>query len=179
LARIGSSILRDNERLNQIINFDSRLRMVDIKLNGYLWPMICVLLVVVVLVGGGNLDFNRSGNEFSSNVFPVKAINWLDKQPNIGPVFNYFPWGGYLLYRIWPEQQVFIDGQTDFYGESLTRQYEHVITLNGGWEEVLAQNQIKWVIMPQDSRLVKTLEQEPGWEMRYQDETAAILFMSP
>lgn len=179
LARLGSSILRDNERLNQFINFDSRLRMVDIKLNGYLWPMICVLLVVVVLVGGGNLDFNRSGNEFSSNVFPVEAINWLDKQPNIGPVFNYFPWGGYLLYRVWPEQQVFIDGQTDFYGESLTRQYEQVITLNDGWEEVFAQNQIKWVIMPQDSRLVKTLEQEPGWEMRYQDETAAILFMSP
>jgi len=179
MTRIGSLILRDNEKLQQVVNLDSRLRKVDIKLNGFLWPMICILLVVVVLIGGGSLDFNRTGNEFSPNVFPVEAINWLVKQPNIGPVFNYFPWGGYLLYRIWPEHQVFIDGQTDFYGESLTRQYEQVITLNDGWEEVLAQNKIDWVIMPQDSRLVRTLEGEPGWEMRYQDETAAILFMIP
>ena len=141
--------------------------------------MICILLVVIVLIGGGSLDFNRTGNEFSPNVFPVEAINWMVKQPNVGPMFNYFPWGGYLLYRMWPEQQVYIDGQTDFYGESLTRQYEQVITLNDGWEGVLVENQIDWVIMPQDSRLVRALEEEPGWEMRYQDETAAILFMSP
>ena len=179
MARIGSLILRDNEKFQQMVNLDSRLRKVDFKLYGFLWPMICVLFVVIVLIGGGSLDFNRTGNEFSPKVFPVEAINWLVEQQDIGPVFNYFPWGGYLLYRIWPEQQVFIDGQTDFYGESLTRQYEKVITLNDGWEEILNQNQIDWVIMPQDSRLVRALEEEPEWEMRYQDETAAILFMSP
>ena len=179
LAGLCSSVLRDNGKFNQFVNFDLRLNMVDIKLNGYLWPMICILLVGAVLIGGGNLDFNRSGNEFSTEVFPVEAVNWLNKQPINGPVFNYFPWGGYLLYRIWPEQQVFIDGQTDFYGESLTRQYEQVITLSDGWEEVLAQYKIKWVIMPQDSRLVQTLELVPGWDIKYQDETAAVLFMSP
>ena len=179
MARIGSSILRNNEKLHRVVNLDSRLRKVDFKLNGFLWPIICILLVVIILIGGGSLDFNRIGNEFSPNVFPVEAINWLVKQPNVGPVFNYFPWGGYLLYRIWPDQQVFIDGQTDFYGESLTRQYEQVIALNDGWEGVLAQYQIDWVIMPQDSRLARALEEEPGWEKRYQDETAVILFKSP
>ena len=179
MTRLGSSILRDNEKLHRVVNLDSRLRKVDIKLNGFLWPMMCIFLVVIILIGGGSLDFNRTGNEFSLNVFPVEAVNWLVKQPNVGPVFNYFPWGGYLLYRIWPDQQVFIDGQTDFYGESLTRQYEQVITLNDGWEGVLAQYQIDWVIMPQDSRLARALEEEPGWERRYQDETAAILFKIP
>jgi hypothetical protein len=179
IARIGSAILRDNKKYHQVINLDARLRKVDVNLKGFLWPIMCILLVVIVLIGGGSLDFNRTGNEFSSNVFPVEAINWLVKQPNIGPMFNYFPWGGYLLYRMWPEQQVFIDGQTDFYGESLTRQYEQVITLNDGWDGVLVENQIEWVIMPQDSRLVSALEKEPGWELSYQDETAAILFMNP
>jgi len=30
------------------------------------------------------------------------------------------------LYRLWPEKQVFIDGQTDFYGEALSREYAQV-----------------------------------------------------
>ena len=56
-----------------------------------------------------------------------------DNQPE-GNMFNYFTWGGYLLFELWPEKPVFIDGQTDFYGETFTRQYEQVITLDDGWQ---------------------------------------------
>jgi hypothetical protein len=179
IARLGSSILEDKTKVHGLFNFDLRLRNVDLNLVGHLWPMVCVVLVGASLIGGVNLDFNRSGNEFSPEIFPVKAVNWLNEGPIAGQVFNYFPWGGYLLYRTWPEQRVFIDGQTDFYGESLTRQYEHVITLSDGWEEVLSRYKVNWVIMPQESQLVETLKSHPGWQMRYQDETAAILQLVP
>lgn len=52
-------------------------------------------------------------------------------------MFNYFTWGGYLLYRQWPERRVFIDGQADFYGEAFTRKYGQVICAQEGWEAVL------------------------------------------
>jgi hypothetical protein len=90
-------------------------------------------------------------------------------------VFNYFPWGGYLLFRAWPEVTVFIDGQTDFYGEALTREYEAVITLAEGWEQVLAQYDVDWVIMPPDSQLVRALRQDADWIEAYGDATAVIL----
>jgi hypothetical protein len=109
----------------------------------------------------------------------VGAVDWLGANPPPGEVFNYFPWGGYLLYRLWPDQRVFIDGQTDFYGEHLTRQYEQVITLGDGWRQVLEQYQVRWVLMPPTSELVQNLSADPGWKLVYQDTTAAVLFHEP
>jgi hypothetical protein len=94
-------------------------------------------------------------------------------------MFNYFPWGGYLLYRTWPQQQVFIDGQTDFYGEDLTRQYEKVITLGDGWQETLVDFDVDWVIMPADSELSLALDLNQSWERKYTDQTAAVYFRVP
>ena len=91
-----------------------------------------------------------------------QAADWLDKHPQHGKMFNYFTWGGYLLYREWPEQKVFIDGQTDFYGEALTRQYERVITLAPGWEDVLNQYHVRWVLIPPGGPLASALRGSPN-----------------
>ncbi len=82
-----------------------------------------------------------TANQFDANIFPVKAVNWLLIHPQKGEMFNHFTWGGYLLYRMWPEETVFIDGQTDFYGETLTREYSQVITLQNGWKDTLEEIQ--------------------------------------
>ena len=119
------------------------------------------------------------GNAFSPQVFPVRAMDRAIADRPGGRVFNYFPWGGYLLYRAWPDMTVFIDGQTDFYGEALTREYETVITLADGWEEVLERYRVDWVIMPADSRLIRTLRQESEWRQAYADSTAVILRRGP
>jgi hypothetical protein len=83
-----------------------------------------------------------------------------------------------MLYRLWPNKLVFIDGQTDFYGEELTRQYEKVITLGKGWEEVLQVYAVDWVIMPADSRLVSQLKMIKDWEILYQDDVAVVMFLN-
>ncbi len=176
LAGTGSSFLRDNKGFERVASFDARLRAVDSNLFGYLWPLVSILLISGILYNGANIDFTGTGNRFSENVFPVEAVDWVSEQPEMGPVFNYFPWGGYLLYRGWPQQQVFIDGQTDFYGESLTRQYETVITLGAGWKGILDKYHIRWVMMPVDAQLIESLEGLPGWKMEYQDEIAAIYY---
>jgi hypothetical protein len=90
-------------------------------------------------------------------------------------MFNAFTWGGYLLYREWPRQRVFIDGQTDFYGEDLTRQYLTVINQSSGWQDVLTANHVDWVILPAAEPIVKTLRSTPGWRMVYEDGTTVIL----
>ncbi len=117
---------------------ESILGELDAGLRGGLWPAVCVLVVGVLMALGVRLTPLATGNAFSSRAFPVQAMDWAIANPPGERVFNYFPWGGYLLFRAWPDRQVFIDGQTDFYGEALTREYEKVITLEDGWEQVLA-----------------------------------------
>ncbi len=120
------------------------------------------------------MDFQDRGNVFAEEVFPVNAVDWLEENPIEGNGFNHFPWGGYLLYRLWPEQLVFIDGQTDFYGEDLTRQYERVITLSPGWQQVFREYDISWVLIPSESPLASYLDASEDWEMVFSDQTAVI-----
>jgi hypothetical protein len=157
------------------VEMDQRLLRTELSLRGLLWPVLVSALVFLGLRSGTPLDFQQRGNAFDPQVFPVEAVDWLVEHPQPGKVFNYFPWGGYLLYRGWPDQTVFIDGQTDFYGEALTRQYEQVLTVSPGWENVLGQYDVNWVIMPSDSQLAGTLLAAPEWRAVYQDNTAVIL----
>jgi hypothetical protein len=90
-------------------------------------------------------------------------------------MFNYFTWGGYLEYRLWPVERVFIDSKSDFYGEDFVRQYMRVILLEEGWEKVLDQYDVSWAILPTDERAAKAIKEELGWEVVYKDNTAVIL----
>jgi hypothetical protein len=179
LAWVIANLVRDTPRLTGWLHFDSRLANTEAPLRGGLWPVIAVLIVIVALVQGFSLDLNRQGNQFDPEVFPVQVVDWMEGHPVSGPGFNYFPWGGYLLFRLWPDEKVFIDGQTDFYGEKLTRQYEQVITLGSDWQDVLRQYGIQWVLMPPESKLARALEEEPGWRPVYQDRTAIYLRYEP
>ena len=129
--------------------------------------------LIGLLKNFGIMDLTRTGNCFDPQVFPVQAVNWLESHPREGNGFNYFTWGGYLLYRRWPEQKVFIDGQTDFYGESLTRAYETAISAEPGWKDVLNKYEVSWAILPPQAPLALALEDD-RWKAVYQDGTAVV-----
>ena len=110
--------------VQRLVKLDQRLMQTERLLRGWAWPAAAAITMGLLLAGGARLDSAQVGNQFDTHVFPVQAVDWLKTNPQSGNVFNYFPWGGYLLYRDWPQTRVFIDGQTDFYGEALTRDYE-------------------------------------------------------
>ncbi len=160
--------------VQKLLEFDRRILYTESMMKGWGWLLILVVGVGAAFQGGAKLDALRVGNQFDDAVFPVQAINWLAENPQPGEMMNYFPWGGYILYRDWPEMRVFIDGQTDFYGEALTREYEVVLQVGEGWEKILAKYQVGWIIWPKESRLAETLSELPGWKAVYHDDTAVI-----
>lgn len=152
-------------------NIEVNILQTDQKLKGGIWIGVSILLLIVFLSTPGMQLYNTH----DASVFPVAAVNWLENNPPEGNVFNHFPWGGYMLYRQWPETLVFIDGQTDFYGEILTREYEQVITLSGNWEQILEKYQVDWMLIPEGSILAEALIEHTGWQTLYEDNTAIIL----
>ncbi|BAJ63185.1 hypothetical protein [Anaerolinea thermophila] len=154
-------------------DLDLRMHAVDSKAGGW----VTFLLIVVFMAWTARAGLIPA--RFQSEVFPVRAMDWLEAHPQEGNVFNYFPWGGYILYRAFPDIRVFIDGQTDFYGEALTREYEQVITLQDGWKDVLDKYRVQWALMPESSMLSKALERELNWEVVYRDQVSVILHCQP
>jgi hypothetical protein len=160
-------------RLPVLARLEAGLEHIELQLRGFVWPALGVMTAVVLFSRHVPLNLTRTGNCFDPQVFPVQAVNWLESHPRDGNGFNYFTWGGYLLYRRWPEQKVFIDGQTDFYGENLTREYETAISAEPGWKDVLNKYQVTWAILPPQAPLALALEDE-GWNPVYQDGTAVV-----
>jgi hypothetical protein len=74
---------------------------------------------------------------------------------------------------------VFVDGRTDFYGESLIRQYDDTSLLHTNWQQALEQYHVDWTLMPADHRLNLALALLPGWHCAYSNEVAAVFHKQP
>ena len=158
--------------IKRLSALNEKIESVESQIKGGGWSILAIILLGVVLYRGTPLD--REGYRYNPDVFPVEAVAWLQTNPQTGNMFNSFTWGGYILYQTWPQYPVFIDGQTDFYGESLTREYESIISLTDGWETLLQKHDVSWVIIETDSALALALS-ENGWRVLYEDDTAIIL----
>lgn len=160
------------DRQSQKSEFSIRLLMSDLKPG--LWSLVVVTLSVLLLRNGVKLDYTRTGNVYLEPQFPVRAADWMKDNPIEGNGFNYFQWGGYLLYRFWPGQKVFIDGQTDFYGEQLTREYETIINGENGWDALLDRYNVHWILIPLDSPLGEKLVYDQHWKLLYHDSSSVV-----
>jgi hypothetical protein len=138
------------------------------------WAAAATLLFVGLGLSGGRVaGVPVVQAEYDATIFPVDAIRYARGAGLEGRMFNAFIWGGYILYA-WPEQRVFIDGQTDFYGEALTREYARIAGTLPGWREGLDERSIELVIVPSGSPLSAALADEPGWRTAHRDSTAVV-----
>lgn len=160
---------------SRIMRIENHLSKINSTANGWVWMAAVVLAVGILLHSGKTIDPEGRGNNLDGRFFPVEAVTWLQGHPQSGRMFNEFDWGGYLLLKLWPRQQIFMDGHTHIYGEELTKEYERVIALAPGWEDVLAKYDVTWAIIRQNAPLVDALSGTDEWDVAYEDDTAAIL----
>lgn len=57
--------------------------------------------------------------------FPSGACDFLLSHGNTGRLFNTYEYGGYLIWRLWPETQVFVDGRA--LNEQVYRDYRSIL----------------------------------------------------
>lgn len=133
-------------------------------------------LIIAGMIGCGYLLADKADYSFSEASFPVNALNAIRAAPPGGNMFNEFTWGGYILFESIPNGKVFIDGQTDFYGEKLAREYVTIRQAAPGWELLLDKYAVNWVILPPDAPLVTALRTFPSaWNTLYEDKIAIVL----
>jgi hypothetical protein len=143
--------------------------------SGWVVGVLGIVLLVWLQANGARFDGRGAGNTFRANHFPVAAVDALKKNLPQGEMFNEFTWGGYLLYRMYPQKRVFIDGQTDFYGEALTREYLQILNAEPGWQDTLNKYDVQWVIVPPSRPLVNELTRSGEWRELLRDETAVVI----
>lgn len=143
------------------------------------WAVAATVVLIVVGASSGRIgSMQLLPQRFDPQQFPVAAVDAAREAGVQGRMFSEFIWGGYLLYA-WPEQKVFIDGGTDFYGPDLTRSYKKIASLESGWREELQWWDISLVLMPTESALAYELRRHDEWQVAYRDEVATLLRRGP
>jgi hypothetical protein len=107
------------------------------------------------------------GVEPGTTIVPAGAVQYLRTHDLPGKLFNAYYWGGYLIYRLYPSQPVFIDGRADVYGDQLMERYVQVVTLQPNWRQILEQHDVRIVLVEKDSPLAVTLVDDAGWQEVY------------
>jgi hypothetical protein len=174
LAQSFAAWLKEDFPDSRFHKLEANISTINHSSNGLVWVAAVIVAIIFLFRSNIAIDPAGRGNTFDPKFFPVEAVSWLDSHPQPGHMFNEFDWGGYILLKLWPAYPIFMDGHTHIYGEPLTREYEQVISLSKGWEDVFEKYQIEWAILRVQSPVIERLE-EQGWQILYQDETAVIL----
>lgn len=130
------------------------------------WPLLIASLMMQVARAepGGGAQLSR---EPGTAQYPAGAVDYLKQQDMVGNLFNEYHWGGYLIYQLYPDRRVFIDGRPDMYGDRFVERYLQVALLRPTWSEVLDEHDVRLVLIDRANPLALLLRPEEGWQEVY------------
>ncbi|HPW45598.1 MAG TPA: hypothetical protein PKU96_04425 [bacterium] len=104
--------------------------------------------------------------------FPSGTADFLEREGIHGRMFNEMGLGGYLIFRRWPKELVFIDGRTPVYGDEFYLEYMDIIQNPRNLEALLKKYGIDYMVfnayqawsMRHMHRYIST---RPDWKLVY------------
>lgn len=135
--------------------------------------LLLVLIAFAALIKGALPLSNRFNEETIAEFMPAEAAEYLRINQPKGPLFNSYNWGGYVLWKLYPEYLSFVDGRTDLFDDAILEEYLDTWRGSDGWQEVLSKWGIRTVLIETDSPLARELLRE-GWTAVHEDDQATV-----
>ncbi len=132
------------------------------------WP---VAVVVALVVTGAPIPWPK---DFPDLNFPIQLVHEHEPQILASRVLTTDQWADYLIY-VNPQQKVFVDGRSDFYGPETGNQYLRL--LNGGpdWQDLLHKYNFNLVLLPKEMAIVQLLKTQPEWRVEAEEDKRILL----
>ena len=117
----------------------------------------------------------RSQPSAEARTFPAAAVSFLVTNHPPAPLLNHYNWGGYLIWKLYPQYRVFVDGRADLYGDDFLNRLADIYYIRHNWKDEFAAAHVCTVMLPPDAPLVSALRESLDWKVIYSDKQAAIL----
>lgn len=108
-----------------------------------------------------------------ASVYPVGAVQYLQRHPAPGPLWNIFDWGGFLAWYL-PEYPVGIDPRTDLYGDELLHRFDRTENGDPNYRSDPYLNEAGVVLLRPRDPLFPLLERDARFSRVYEDKIAAV-----
>jgi hypothetical protein len=112
--------------------------------------------------------------------FPERAVEELSRWPDLGHLYNDVAWGGYLLWRLYPPRQVFVDARNEV-NPGLLHEIARARKSEAGWFALLDRYRIDGALVRYDDRPRPVLSppKVPGGQPQVELHTTTALFFPP
>ena len=153
----------------EIVKRYSRFRMIGLTL---------IILIVCYAVGSSFFRF-VSGTPFdlraSSRYYPVGAVEVIKKYNLKGNILPYFEWGEYLLWTLYPDSKVGMDGRYEtVYKDEVCRDYFDFLFARENWRNFLNKYPPHMVLVRSESKISSLLANDPDWSLAYAGEGSTL-----
>lgn len=138
----------------------------------------CVVILSASIVDQAWLSSRfQHGFGVRANFFPVGAAAFLERQRLDGRIFNSYEFGGYLIWRRWPENQVLIDGRYDaiLFDEALLEAYIQAHRSPDALNRITREYGVE-ILVPsaKPGRQMPSVFRQPAWARVYWDPVAEV-----
>jgi hypothetical protein len=143
-----------------------------------------IILSIALIIVINNAGLFKSG--IRMNKYPEGAARFLKENKITGNMFNPYVWGGYLMWELYPEYKVFIDGR-GLIGEVF---FQEVRVLGASrqlveqlpeWKAILKAYNVDFIITYSVDNftgrlvpLIPALLNDPAWHLIYMDNISLI-----
>jgi tetratricopeptide (TPR) repeat protein len=151
----------------------SNLTQCQWRVRKWKWVYFLPLIVLVVFTANnirGLINEKRLGLGLWSN-YPEKTVSFLREHDVRGKLFNSYDYGGYLIWHLWPNIPVFIDGRTPtVYDQDFFWLYNEAERKKEVWEKVAERYGIN-IVLVRDFRergyasLFSWLDEDEDWRL--------------
>jgi hypothetical protein len=136
---------------------------------------VLVLIAFVVFMLVRVRQVVRTQEQTEAQHFPQAAAAFLSRESPPGPILNHYNFGGYFIWKLYPQYQVFTDGRADVYGDRFMDEFAATYHLGNDWNMPFNRWGIRSVVLPPDAPLATALRVGPDWQEIYADSRAVIL----
>ncbi len=158
--------------------FSQRMGALELNSRGHAWAIVIVIATLTACANGGRLFGQQVLHaNFNADRFPLRAVEFLAQHPAPGPMFTTDAWGGYVIYREWPNLRAVVDDRHDMYGSEYMKRYLNIVDGKPDWSAQLHDMGARSVLVPSTSALGSLLRLTPEWKLVY-DDGQAVLFES-
>ena len=153
------------------------IMLIDRQLTGA-FVYLAVTVFLLVLIGGrwGKLTDATLHPRFDEQKLPVAAADFIAAAKLSGNLYAPDQFGGYLIYRFYPQRKVFVDGRSDFYRTgAVFDEFLRVATIRPDWAAILNRYDVRWMLLRSDEPLATVALSTGQWHELYRDSTAQVL----
>jgi hypothetical protein len=136
---------------------------------------ITILLLTPLTVIGVRVGNSVSNQPFTeAETYPVAAADFMAKKRLPQPIYNEYVWGGYLIWRLYPDYRVCMDGRADVYGDDLIEEFLAVHDGEPKWRDYLNKHDVRTVLVKPDVPLASLLREDANWQNVFEDHGSVI-----